>query len=350
MAVSDKYQSLPDLDTWSPDVYETEDVEIKTPELDTSASSIQDNEDIDYTSISADQARERFLNKTLRTSTVEWTVTESVEMKIARLSKEIEELSATLETRDEKGDNPTKTVTELAETMKNAVTKVKKIGVLDVLGSDPLSASVVEIKSAPDKFKAETFTTDAAASKMLDLDARLANLERALGNTSSLASLTRTTYEQPILPTLASLTQAINTLTLSPDKFDQSLTKLQQLVAVADTLPKTAPARTGEQDDDAKVTTLYNSLGTIETLARVVPSLLDRLKSLHHLHSESSQVVESIDHIKQALDRAETDIAKWLNAVENAEKKVDELEQREKDNLESVKTWISELERQVANI
>ncbi|KAK9345042.1 Dynamitin-domain-containing protein [Lipomyces starkeyi] len=383
MPILEKYQSLPGLDIWSPDVFETPDLEesvagVEIPDTPSLSETI--NDEIDYSNISADVARERFLNKSLNsTEPADDCVIESTEMKIVRLQKEIEELAATLKDRDvehaEKGEDgygsEFNAVSELANTIRAiVVSRQETTGALEVvrsLGSkskfltarDGLATHPVDspstlgvTRSTPD---------DSQTASLLNLDNRLSRLEKALGNTSNIAfsgAFHATVFEQPVIPTLLSLSQKVNSLTTSPEKLDAILTRVRQLVAATEqtsstntTKPPTSSQKVpGETEDTTqadKIESIYNSLGSVEKLIQIVPGLVDRLRSLQFLHAEAGETISNIGEIRDKMNATEAHISKWRTALENAERRLDEIEEREKRNLITAEEWVKDLESKV---
>ncbi|KAK9355984.1 Dynamitin-domain-containing protein [Lipomyces doorenjongii] len=383
MPILEKYQSLPGLDTWSPDVFETPDweesvagVEIRdTPSLTETI-----NDAIDYSNISADVARERFLNKSLNsTGPVEDCVIESTEMKIVRLKKEIEELAATLQDSNvehtENGEDgygsEFNEVSELANTMRAiVVSRQETTGALDVVRFLGSRSKFIAARDDPATHHVDLPSTlgvtqstsnDSQSASLLNLDDRLSRLEKALGNTSSIAfsdAFHATVFEQPVIPTLLSLSQKVNSLTASPEKLDAILTRVRQLVAATEqasprnaTKPPTSSQKlAGETEDTTqadKIESIYSSLSSVEKLIQIVPGLVDRLRSLQFLHAEAGETISNISEIRDKMNATEAHISKWRTALENAERRLDEIEGREKRNLLTAEEWVKDLESKV---
>ncbi|KAK9369951.1 Dynamitin-domain-containing protein [Lipomyces kononenkoae] len=383
MPVLEKYQSLPGLDTWSPDVFETPDLEDALSRVELPVTpSIPDtvNDEIDYSNISADVARERFLNKALNaTNTPDDRVIESTEMKIARLKKEIEELAATLEASDveqaEKAEDRNAggfhEVSELANTLRSIALSKQQDPMDNVLKSfgtatarDELADSEAHLSTATGLYP--SMSNDAESTRLLNIDDRLSRLERAVGNTSSIAfngAFHATVFEQPLIPTLLSLSQKVNSLTSSPEKLDATLTRVRQLVAAVEKGSSgntskllTGSHRTssaGETEDKSqadKIESIYGSLASVEKLIQIVPGLVDRLRSLQFIHSEAAETISNLGEIRDKMDIVEEHTSKWRIALESAEKRLDEIEDREKRNLETAREWVKDLESKVKSL
>ncbi|KAK9482135.1 Dynamitin-domain-containing protein [Lipomyces starkeyi] len=383
MPILEKYQSLPGLDIWSPDVFETPDLEesvagVEIPDTPFLSETI--NDEIDYSNISADVARERFQNKSLNfTEPAEDCVIESTEMKIVRLQKEIEELAATLKDRDvdhaEKGEDgygsEFNTVSELANTIRAiVVSRQETTGALEVVRSLGSKSKFITARDGLSTHPVDSPSTlgltrstpnDSQTASLLNLDSRLSRLEKALGNTSNIAfggAFHATVFEQPVIPTLLSLSQKVNSLTTSPEKLDAIITRVRQLVAVTEqtsstntTKPPTSSQKVpGETEDTAqadKIESIYNSLGSVEKLIQIVPGLVDRLRSLQFLHAEAGETISNIGEIRDKMNATEAHISKWRTALENAERRLDEIEEREKRNLITAEEWVKDLECKV---
>lgn len=295
-------------------------------------------------------------------------------MKIKRLLKEITELSTEVEgvrnlDEADSASDQKRQVFDMSESL-HKIIEAKNSGfsvstVTKILatkseqnGESMETAAQQSIQEATPRTRASTLSE----SRALELDARLATLERALGSTSSITfnnTFNTTVFELQVIPTLLSLSQKITSLTTSPEK-------LQAIVAAAkENLPAekqsgtapggrlTAVSKTASSDkisttEKEKIDAVYASLGAVEKLTQIMPSLLDRLKSLQYIHAEAGQIVGNVDELRKALVAAESDVSKWKATVDGAEKKLDELEEREKMNLEAVDKWLKELERRVA--
>ncbi|KAK9451613.1 uncharacterized protein V1518DRAFT_369331 [Limtongia smithiae] len=403
MPILEKYQTLPDLDQWSPELFETPDRDETAHDnviLHMRTACEQENEDIDYTTISADTARARFLNRTFQTTPGsfdsrdddEGKVIESSSMKLQRLKSEVDDLYATLASGDGslKQENMTdaSTVEEISELARrissliheqsanhsdliNALGRRAPVQVAGDPSSLPVPADDKQVKptSTPPPPPANAVTTEKA--ELISLEARIDVLERALGSTASVSfaeSFSSTVFEQPIVPTLASLTQKISALTASSGRLEAvaaSTSASQAAIQYQQSQPQQKHTRPSTADsistaaadelvpvlrtqDIAQINALHGSLASVEKLARIVPPLIDRLKTLRYVHAEAGASVTNLVELRGTLIAAEKEAEKWDKVLGAVEKKMDVLEMREKENLKAVEAWIKELEQKMA--
>ncbi|KAK9478848.1 Dynamitin-domain-containing protein [Lipomyces japonicus] len=340
MPILEKY-NLPGLDTSSPDVFETPDV---NPEQTLEPAIVEvENENIDSSTISPDEARERFLNKTLRSPLEHDGANarfESTDAKIARLRAEIDELNASI--KDDR-------VSELSDEL-NGISSLRLGRISEVVkmllsnstgtGSDQPREKIDmnQSQSSIPLEEIEKYKLSAAC-----IDERLALLEKALGAPESIAYSkafrTSSVYEQPVIPTLLSLAAKINSI------------DSDSIAAITDRISSTQlPSKNVKVTEDEKIGKLYAVLGDVENLAITVPSLIDRLKSLRYVHAEAGEVVSNIADLRDRVSTAEVQVQRWTSALEGAETRLQDIEKREKENLEKADAWVRELEKRVENL
>ncbi|KAK7205887.1 hypothetical protein BZA70DRAFT_277347 [Myxozyma melibiosi] len=391
MPITEKYQSLPGLDTWSPDVFETGDGPNTESDSIPLAAPEPENEDIDYTNISPNAARERFLNRAFKPDDDAVDnggfiarEPESLEMKIERLRKEISEVSAALEGKKEEGERE-REVAEMNEAMRTIMEASRSGSLITKIASE-LAGGGSSAKSAEEPSETQGSVLPSREeqsippkptipdSKLLDLDARLATLEKALGSTSSILftnTFQTTVFEQPVIPTLLSLSQRVSAFTASPEKISaliETVNAQQKSAAEREkkvvgssgsrsTTTTTIRPSSGDVYGNAaegeyreKIDQLYASLQNVEKLATIVPGLLDRLMSLRYIHAEAGNVVGSVEELRKEMTATEGLVGKWKDAVDGAEKRLDALEEREKSNLQTVEEWVKELEKKTAGL
>ncbi|KAK9454886.1 Dynamitin-domain-containing protein [Dipodascopsis uninucleata] len=368
MPTDHKCFTLPDVDPSSQDVFETPDLPENDGSLEFMAEE-EPNEDIDYSHISTDAARERFLNKTLKASVRsdpinEISISESIDMRIARLQKEVKELTTEVEEMQQSNANE-----QHQDVQQDLITKLASS--LELLTQSRRSEDIISKTIALLGFKPESGlgnshhgdnfspATNEDKSFYIDikkyndmtitLDERLSKLEKLLGNPSTLKyqrSIHKSIYEQPVIPTLLSMSQKLSVITQSPEKLDPMLQKIKEHLNSVDSL-RSASELDGQGEVIEKIRALYNSLSSVERLSDIVPPLIDRLQSLQYVHIEAEQTVTNTKDLYQRVASLNSSITKWQDNLESAEKKVLALEKREKENLQSIRDWIEKLEDQI---
>lgn len=106
-----------------------------------------------------------------------------------------------------------------------------------------------------------------------------------------------------------------------------------------------AESATAEQA--VKVQALYATLPTITSLHPLLPSVLERLRSLRALHAGAAQAGEDLAALESRQAEMKREIEMWTQGLETIEKKVEESEDIMKGNIEVMKPWIRELEEKV---
>ncbi|OJJ82072.1 dynactin subunit 2 [Aspergillus glaucus CBS 516.65] len=277
MALNKKYAGLPDLDQ-APDIYETPDLTdeastIPTQTIRTASEADEDdsNSDIDRQGVNADEARAQFMGATVDAREVNFSDSiaarrksyksknrrrrvrddgleevgdlsdsedESLERKLARLRREVEELKDEMTARQEKADAETKeSSAEGQEKLDGGVQELSRA--LDTLyassrsAAGPHSAAAtlsrkIATDAAPDstpprspapenKTEASTSASSSVLSHAAAFDGRLALVEAAMGISSSsnpfVADGNSEPSLQPVLPAMDHLTSRLSTLT-----------------------------------------------------------------------------------------------------------------------------------------
>ena len=212
----------------------------------------------------------------------------------------------------------------------------------------------------------------AAVSLAASFDSRLHALETALGIQKLPLPTQSTTSPGPILPTLISLSQKISILSSASPTSLESLTKrVRQLTVEAETLAeKRKAARTSyeelqssgsdlhpgtykaieDQEQVSKIAALYGTLPTIEALAPLLPSVLDRLRSLRLVHAGAADAGARMDEVEKRGTEMRDEVKRWREGVEEVEGKVEEMEKRARGNLGVIENWVKDLESRIESL
>jgi nuclear migration protein JNM1 len=239
-------------------------------------------------------------------------------------------------------------------------------------------------------------------------DDRLTMLEAALGipNTPIPLSSDDQSEVQPILPTLNHLTSQLTTLSnaltapaqsavplsgptpaapVTNHHLESLTTRIRKLTADADALssarrrateaakaataaariaaasediPTTSsissssateidPAVTRAEEQAAKIQALYTTLPTISSLHPILPSILERLRSLRAIHAGAARASEDLDALERRQAETKKEIDQWREGLGVVEERMKEGEGAMKGNMEVMEPWIRELERRL---
>ncbi|KAI8635380.1 Dynamitin-domain-containing protein [Xylariaceae sp. FL1651] len=421
MAVNRKYADLPDLDS-APDIYET-------PELTDDNSTVpttierslsenefdeEDEEGISHSRLHIDQARSRFLpsqidardvdfsdrlngkRKSYRASSRRQRIlkdgtaeigdlsdeeeVESLERKIARLKREIQEA------KEEYGKQVDSTnaapqqdaeLSTLSQALEELSSQPEEGLGFRARPSRPLHEATTSQKGESfQSIENATYTVTYAPSyeqshalaKAADFDRRLALLEKAIGISSSATpELGGDGLPRAIMPTLETLQNQIMTLSeASTSSLDSISRRVRTLTQEAEQLERSRKAaKTAQEElsssggptldiDDTeqivKINALYGTLPTIESLTPLLPPLLDRLRSLRAIHADAATASETLERIETSQSEMATDIKQWREGLEKIERAMSEGETAMSGNMKVVEGWVKELEARMTQL
>ncbi|OWP06981.1 hypothetical protein B2J93_7715 [Marssonina coronariae] len=217
---------------------------------------------------------------------------------------------------------------------------------------------------------APTYQQSHALAKAADFDGRLALLEKALGiSAAELPSSTANGIPKPILPTLDTLQRQISVILEStPSSLDSIGRRVRSLAKEAEDLEmarKRAKVAQDElrasgvdvaedEDEDseqtAKINALYGTLPTIENIAPLLPPLLERLRSLRAIHADAATASGSLDQVEKQQAEMAADIKKWRDGLEKVEEALEQGEKVSIGNMKAIEGWVKELEQKMENL
>lgn len=216
---------------------------------------------------------------------------------------------------------------------------------------------------------APTYQQSHALAKAADFDGRLALLEKALGiSPTELPTISSNDVPTAILPTLETLARQISIINEStPSSLDTISRKVRTLTQEAERLEesrkkaksahdalKAAGGESSEDGEDseqvAKINSLYGTLSTIENLSPLLPSILDRLRSLRAIHADAATAAESLDRAEEKQAAMAGDIKKWRKGLEKVEESIKKSEGAMINNLTLAEGWVKDLEKKMETI
>ena len=311
---------------------------------------------------------------------------ESLERKLARLRREIEEV------KEEYGKRNTdkKDAVGGEEVNREDITTLSKMldGISATQGASAASASAKLAKDLGTGIKANgppqisqgagepatytvtyapTYQQSHALAKAADFDGRLAMLEKMLG-LGSTPLPTANGVPNAILPTLDQLQKQISVLSTStPSSLDSISRRVRTVTQEADRLEESRKSAKAAQDalkaaggdivaegEDSeqvtKINSLYGTLATIENLAPLLPSLLDRLRSLRAIHADAASASESLERVENRQTDMAADIKKWREGLEKVEEAMKTGETTMGGNMKVIEGWVKELEEKMEKL
>ncbi|PIA92935.1 hypothetical protein CB0940_04363 [Cercospora beticola] len=309
---------------------------------------------------------------------------ETLEAKIARLRREVEECRAEAEaerrqrkadTDNEDGedddgyvDATEKLCEMLAEAQLPEKARKKKGHARNNSGSvfhDAPSTAIPDTGTDRDGDVNDEHTL----TKVSAFEARLAALEQSLG-IASLDSVTDAdSASTPLLPTLTLLDHQLASLTTatSLSSLEQATSRIQKLKSEAHNLAqlqraavsaKSTPAGSDDEeeseappllssDDMKRLETLYTLLPSLQSLSPIVPPLVERLRSLRTLHSAAANASRDLDDIESRQAEMDKELKMWREGLQKVEEAVEQHGQANGRNGNFVKGWVEDLEARV---
>jgi nuclear migration protein JNM1 len=196
-----------------------------------------------------------------------------------------------------------------------------------------------------------------ALAKAAEFDTRLSFLEQALGLTSDSISDQSGDAPKPILHTLSTLDRQIQNLTNSSASVDAASSKTRKLIEQAEHLLKVKSEynaldhpTTEDTENVSKINALYGTLTTIDSLAPTLPLVLDRLRTLRLLHATAAGAGNTLDEIEKRQAEQASEIEQWRDALNQVEKNLKSAEGGLTKNVKSVEDWIKDLEARMAKL
>lgn len=331
---------------------------------------------------------------------------ESLERKLARLRREIEEVKEEAAKRKAEKQSVLDTNDQSREDVESTDEAAALSKMLDTISANPTTSSVstgtllakdlekslhANGKSIPSSTTqkegdattytvtyAPTYQQTHALAKAADFDSRLTLLERALGITATeIPIIDSNGIPKAILPKLDSLERQVSVVSESSASsldnisrgvrlLTQEAEKLEEArrsAKAAHDAMKAAGIENGDgsvagstgvdnqsQEQIAKINALYGTLPTIENLAPLLPALLDRLRSLRAIHADAAMANETLEMVEKRQDDMAQEIAKWKEGLVKVEEGMKEGEKAMAGNVKVVEGWVKDLEAKMGKL
>ncbi|KAL8830507.1 MAG: hypothetical protein Q9170_005710 [Blastenia crenularia] len=323
---------------------------------------------------------------------------ESLERKIARLRREVSEVKEAFDKRSVE-TKQTNEDSEKGET-KSIQTLDSLYQVLDTIEqprrdsrNHPSTRLIQQLDSAHQP-KEEGLSSDAKTAKddghvtdsidstadydathtlsrVSDFDKRLQLLETALGMDSVPLPTQDRGAARAVLPVLDNLDRQVSTILLKERSLDKVSRQIRQMTreseklaearkAAAAQLPSNQSssdrvrvstkggARLVEDNEDldqtSKINALYGTLSTIDSLSPLLPSVLDRLRSLRAIHADAALASEALSKVESRQTAMAEELQEWKDGLGKVESAMQVGEKSMKENMGQIDGWVKELE------
>ena len=291
---------------------------------------------------------------------------ESLERKIARLKREVEEAKneyskraagkALQEDEAQDGDGLSNLSNILGQ-----ISISKRLGHPN-LDTPPPRQTAGKAGESFSKTDEATYTVTYAPSydethalaRVADFDRRMVLLERAIGiGSSATPEIDTTGSPRALIPTVQKIDRQISTLSqASTESLDTTTRKVralaQEVAQLTEAQTKADELRTSTEpetsDQASKINALYGTLPTIENLTPLLPPLLDRLRSLRAIHSDAATASDALGRIEKQQQDMTEELKQWRDGLEKVEGAIKEGQKTMSGNTQSIESWVKELE------
>lgn len=214
---------------------------------------------------------------------------------------------------------------------------------------------------------APTYEQSHALAKATDFDRRLLMLEKGLGiNASLLPEAGADGLPRAILPTLDSMNKQISTLSeASTANLDAISRRVRTLAQEQDKLNDSrekakslreelgrngSAAQPEESEQEAKINALYGILPTIENLTPILPPLLDRLRSLRAIHADAATASDTLARIEKQQAEMAAELKQWNEGLVKIETAIKEGNDSVEKNKQVMEEWVKDLEERMEDL
>ncbi|KAF5659696.1 dynactin subunit 2 [Fusarium heterosporum] len=425
MALNRKYAALPDLDS-APDIYETPELTDDNSTVPTTTAPTHSDDEfydvederpgISRSRLRIDEARSRFLPTNVDANGVDFSDRvdgkrksykassrrqrilqdgtqelgdlsdddddESLERRIARLKREVEEAKSEYlkrktesqaQERDEdegSGEDRLTSLGQVLDEISKPVGRTASVRVPQTI--TPTSREEkLEAPSGEDATYtvtyAPTYEQSHALAKATDFDRRLLMLEKGLGiNASLMPEAGAEGLPRAILPTLDSMNKQISTLSeASTANLDAISRRVRTLAQEQDKLNDSrekakslreelgrngSTAQPEESEQEAKINALYGILPTIENLTPLLPPLLDRLRSLRAIHADAATASDTLSRIEKQQAEMAAELKQWNEGLVKIEVAIKEGNVSVENNKQIMEEWVKDLEERIEDL
>lgn len=373
--MADKYIDLPDIDHDSKDVFETSDIESDN-DIQTTVNETNVNSEIDNAKLDAKRSAEKFTNNIivgevdivnflgdlgtkslLRSGYRVQNVVETVDQKMARIKRELEEIKLSQETaKDVVNENEHEELSNIDE----LVTLLESIDSHNS-GPDHLNYYSEKLKHIFESINLDQDDTEPPSIELteknesleiLSLESRINDLETLLGSETlqELQQTVRAPKTKTVQNLLNDLKRKINII-YNPEfelgKIKQEIRELNRETEKLATNRKLAQLSSQNNSSnnnfknnspidtkshrkntfEQKIVTIFDRLDEFDNVNKIIPSLLIRLKSLHKIHADLGNTVGTVGQLDQTLNDIKSDMVTWNASLDKVNENLDQQNQ-----------------------
>lgn len=254
-------------------------------------------------------------------------VEETLELRIARLQREVEEVLEIIKSSDGQGHDQLSEVEQLQHVLQTAQENRKEMRVElfpDRSKEQSTEPVVVENKTKPQ-------------SPLAALEQRLTILEQNVGVCSI--------SERPL-----NMVQSLDVIQKKVSLFvnggeeaiNDSVSHLEKLAQLVEKLGAGSGQRNASTTGEVVTSTaLYNYLGTIETQQNLIAQIAARLVSLQTIHDGATYTLNRVHELEKIVSLMQDDLAAWNQSLAVLETKLNTYDSQSAQNRTEVKSWLA---------
>lgn len=387
--MTDKYTGLPGIDIDSAEVFETSDIDSDVEvESHTDLDASEKKSDIEEPELNLDEARNRFANDVLvgdinivdflgsiknpnltKTGYQVHQVDETVDQRLSRIARELEEikilqLNEAPNKNTSECDKLTKTLEVLAkESLLSAANDLDQYSTRIKQVFDLVTSRLEAHGSDDARTTHESQLVD--TSQLLALESRINAIESVLGPETVIGSQSKTEVRPTIQNWLKELNRKVNVVhnpEYQLDTVKQEVTLLtKQLETIASQkkfldLSHTAPGNHLHHPDSdnnqiySKIEDLHENLPHFTHVNATVPLIIARLKTLHTVHADLANTVQTVQNLDLILNDIKMDMKKWNDSIDVVNTNIDDHEKQFETNKQYIDNLLKDLNNKVTSI
>lgn len=390
--MADKYTGLPGIDIESAEVFETSDIDSDV-DIDayTGIDATEKNSDIEEPEIDSGEARSRFSNDILvgdinmvdflgsitnpsltRTGYQVNQVDETIDQRLSRIARELEEikilqLNDSLNTKTSECDKLVKTLESFArEPLLSPVNDLNQYNhrikqVFDEASTRLETASSAGTGDSKTPQKPPLVDT----SQVLALESRLNAIESVLGSDGATNLQSQAESKPTIQNWLNELSRKLNVLHNPEYQLDtvkqevslltkqiETLASHKKFLDLSHLVPANPPPQldSGHNQINSKIEDLHEKLPFFNHVNATVPLIVTRLKTLHTVHADLANTVQTVHELDLILNDIKSDMKKWNDSIDVVNANVDNHDKQFQSNKEHINLLFKDLNDKVSSI
>lgn len=160
------------------------------------------------------------------------------------------------------------------------------------------------------------------------------------------------TLAQASTANLDAISRRVRTLASDQDKLNDAREKAKVLrEELGKGSGSSSQVQLGEDaEQETKINALYGVLPTIESLAPMLPPLLDRLRSLRAIHADAATASQTLEQIEQRQADMAAELKQWREGLQKLEETMKEGDSTVKGNMTVMQGWIKDLETRMTKL